>query len=453
MPLPVPGQSPPWAPDLNAYILAVEANADSRASKASNLADLASASTARNNLGLGGAALLAVGTTAGTVAAGDDARLSDTRTPTDGSVTNAKVSASAGIALSKLAVDPLARANHTGTQTAATISDFNTAVASTAALKANNLSDLGSASTARTNLGLGGAATLAVGTSAGTVAAGDDSRITGAAQKASNLSDLANAGTARTNLGLGGAAVLAVGTGAGDVAAGDRPAAVQSLLTPVEWAPSTAYLSGQLVTHLGCLYKASTGFTSGGSWALTNLTFVSAEITSTPIVSGNYMFAGGTGTTGTSATLGNGTARAHAWYLPHPVTLTRIGAEVTVVGESGSKVRLGIYADTGEWAPGSLVLDAGQINGDSATVQELTISQALNPGVYWLVAVVQSAPTTQPTMRTVTPVAAPIIQGTSAPSAGQGAIGYAKTGVTGALGAFSSPTVSGAAVRIHVKAS
>ena len=33
-----------------------------------------------------------------------------------------------GIPLSNLAVDPLARANHTGTQTAATISEFNTAV-------------------------------------------------------------------------------------------------------------------------------------------------------------------------------------------------------------------------------------------------------------------------------------------------------------------------------------
>lgn len=51
-------------------------------SAANNLSDLGSAATARTNLGLGGAAVLEVGTSTGTVAAGDDARLSDARTPT-----------------------------------------------------------------------------------------------------------------------------------------------------------------------------------------------------------------------------------------------------------------------------------------------------------------------------------------------------------------------------------
>lgn len=46
----------------------------------------------------------------------------------DNTITNAKIAAAAGISLSKLATDPLARANHTGTQAASTISDFDTQV-------------------------------------------------------------------------------------------------------------------------------------------------------------------------------------------------------------------------------------------------------------------------------------------------------------------------------------
>jgi len=61
---------------------------------------------------------------------------------------------------------------------------------------------IGNANSAAT-LGVGDAASKNTGTSTNTVAAGDDSRITGAAQKSSNLSDLTNTGTARSNLGLG----------------------------------------------------------------------------------------------------------------------------------------------------------------------------------------------------------------------------------------------------------
>lgn len=46
----------------------------------------------------------------------------------NGAIIDDDINANAGIALSKLATDPLARANHTGTQTASTISNFDTQV-------------------------------------------------------------------------------------------------------------------------------------------------------------------------------------------------------------------------------------------------------------------------------------------------------------------------------------
>ena len=66
-----------------------------------------------------------------------------------------------------------------------------------------NLSDLTDAEEARENLDLGNSATRDVGTEVGTVAAGDDLRITGALQKEKNLSDLSNPSEALKALGLG----------------------------------------------------------------------------------------------------------------------------------------------------------------------------------------------------------------------------------------------------------
>lgn len=90
-----------------------------------------------------------------------------------------------------------------------------------AAQKAQNLNDLADKNSAWNNLGGRGAGKLNVGTTANTVAAGDDSRIVGAAQKAQNLNDLADKNTAWSNLGGKGAGKLDVGTTAGTVAAGN----------------------------------------------------------------------------------------------------------------------------------------------------------------------------------------------------------------------------------------
>lgn len=73
----------------------------------------------------------------------------------------------------------------------------------------------------RKNLELGDSATRNIGTGANTVAAGDDSRITGAMQKSSNGADIQDAAAFRRSLNLKGAALLDIGQAAGSVAAGN----------------------------------------------------------------------------------------------------------------------------------------------------------------------------------------------------------------------------------------
>lgn len=228
---------------------------------------------------------------------------------------------------------------------------------------------------------------------------------------------------------------------------------------------------------------------------------------------GNYVLIPPATSTSTSAALGNATLRAVPFQVPRNLTVTKIGAEVTTVGDAGRSVsdmvtngtttitsataafvstdrgrlvtgtniatgtyiasvtngttavltiaatgsgsggslvisgcviRLGIYADNGSGFPGALVIDAGTIDGHSATVQEITISQALSAGTYWFGAVVQGVTTTQPTMRTGTPAFAPISSSTI-PATNAIYFGYAAGGTVnnGLPNPFNSPSPSG----------
>ena len=208
-----------------------------------NLSDLNNASTARTNLGLGTSATLDVGTTANDVVQLD----ASARLPAvDGSqLTNISATDS-----TKLAI-------------------------------ANNLSDLASASTARTNLGLGTSATLDVGTTANLVVqldasarlpAVDGSQLTNISATdstklaiANNLSDLASASTARTNLGLGTSSILDVGTTANLVVQLDGsarlPAVDGSQLTNISATDSTKLA---IANNLSDLASASTARTNLG---------------------------------------------------------------------------------------------------------------------------------------------------------------------------------------------
>lgn len=77
--------------------------------------------------------------------------------------------------------------------------------------KDRNLSDLTNTALARQNLELGDSSTRNVGTTAGTVASGDDDRITGAMQKSQNGGDIPDVAKFLQNLGLGEGSALPVG--------------------------------------------------------------------------------------------------------------------------------------------------------------------------------------------------------------------------------------------------
>ncbi len=169
---------------------------------ANNLSDLKSASTARTNLGLGTAAVKSasgsgstVSSVSGVITAGHIATFLDTSgTVQDGGATSQFLETANN--LSDLSSASTARTNlGLGSSATHATTDF--------LQTANNLSDIPSASTARTNLGLGSASTQSTSTFS---------------QVANNLSDLSSASTSRTNLGLGTAAVKTA-SGAGSTVA------------------------------------------------------------------------------------------------------------------------------------------------------------------------------------------------------------------------------------------
>ena len=96
-----------------------------------------------------------------------------------------------------------------------------------------------------------------------------------------------------------------------------------------------------------------------------------------------------TGTAATTLALTSGRFYAIPFYSAKAITLDRIGIYVSTL-YAASKCRLGIYTDSnGE--PGSLLLDAGETDDSSTGAKTLTINQALSGGtLYWLVALSNS---------------------------------------------------------------
>lgn len=71
------------------------------------------------------------------------------------------------------------------------------------------------------------------------------------------------------------------------------------------------------------------------------------------------------------------------FWLGIAATFDRLAFNVTFASTTGGVCRLGIYNSDGA-VPTSLVLDAGTVGTTSTGVKQITISQALQPGMYWL---------------------------------------------------------------------
>lgn len=102
-----------------------------------------------------------------------------------------------------------------------------------------------------------------------------------------------------------------------------------------------------------------------------------------PRQSGRYYDAGLIPYTASTTALAANTQIFMPFAVTNPITIDRAAMEVATSG--GSTVAFGVYADTGNVAPGALVSDFGTINTTSTGFKENTISQALNgASLYWL---------------------------------------------------------------------
>jgi hypothetical protein len=146
-----------------------------------------------------------------------------------------------------------------------------------------------------------------------------------------------------------------------------------------------------------------------------------------PFPSGRYHFAPlpFSGTNNTATGNGTGEMRTTPLYVPRRMTITSLTVEVTTLGGAGAVYRLGIYGTTAGM-PDALILDAGTVVATSTGFKTLTISQALDPGLYWLACACQVAGSSNRTSSGIGFYVAPTTVGGTAGS-------YYKSGVTGAL--------------------
>lgn len=137
-------------------------------------------------------------------------------------------------------------------------------------------------------------------------------------------------------------------------------------------------------------------------------------------------------------------------WVPHAVPIDRIGIEATS-GVATSVTRLGIYDSDANDLPNARVGDYGTVDCSTTGAKELTISQVLAAGLYWMAGVQQTAASqTRGLTGSTIPVAATTLLGSTGSFINNC---YTVSGVSGALPATAAGfTVGTAPIRIQVRA-
>lgn len=98
------------------------------------------------------------------------------------------------------------------------------------------------------------------------------------------------------------------------------------------------------------------------------------------------------------ATLGNAALVANSIYfmpifIAKAITINRIGIVIQGTGVAGNNIRLGLYSNGSNGLPGTLIVDAGNIDCSTGGNKEAVINATLQPGWYWVAVGTNSAPT------------------------------------------------------------
>jgi hypothetical protein len=140
-------------------------------------------------------------------------------------------------------------------------------------------------------------------------------------------------------------------------------------------------------------------------------------------------------------------------YISATTTLDRISIQTSSSFVGTSTVRLGIYNESGG-LPSTVLLDAGTVSATAAsTIYEITISQSLNPGFYFLVFCQQTAPSTASYVGTGAGGSAINFYMLSASTVGGNTVaGFQQNSVTGAFATASSPAIVATIAYVWVRA-